>query len=321
MRGLIDLAVRRRVSVIMASIALVAFGLVGYQRLTVELFPDITYPSITVQTDFPDTAPQEVETLVSRPIEEVVGVLEGLRTVRSVSRPGVSEVTLDFDWGTDMDVLSMEVREKLDRLILPEGCEDPIVLRFDPALDPIQISAANMNPRQLKQDFETLPGVASAQIRGGLEPEVRIEVDQERLAALGIPLDQIRQIVGVSNVNIPGGALRGAQSQYLVRTINEFDTVEEIGELVVAQVEGAAVRLRDVAQVIRDCSRDSDRVNPSRSTSTRKGTPTPSRWLARCRRASPTGRTANCLEEWNCRCSSINRDSSRKPYPRCATPP
>lgn len=259
MRGLVDLAVRRRVSVIMASVAVVAFGLVGYQRLTVELFPDITYPSITVQTDFPDTAPQEVETLVSRPIEEVVGVLQGLRTVRSVSRPGVSEVTLDFDWGSDMDMLSMEVREKLDRLILPEGCDDPIVLRFDPALDPIvrlaihgegELTAMRrLAERQLKQDFETLPGVASAQIRGGLEPEVRIEVDQERLAALDIPLAQVRQIVGVSNVNIPGGALRGAQSQYLVRTINEFESVEEIGDLVVAQVEGAAVRLRDVAEV------------------------------------------------------------------------
>ena len=93
MRGLVDLAVRRRVSVVMAALAVTAFGVVGYQRLSVELFPDITYPSLTVQTDFPDTAPQEVETLVSRPVEEAVGVLRGLKTVRSISRPGVSEVT------------------------------------------------------------------------------------------------------------------------------------------------------------------------------------------------------------------------------------
>jgi hydrophobic/amphiphilic exporter-1 (mainly G- bacteria), HAE1 family len=259
MRALVELAVHRRVSVFMAALAVIAFGTVGYQRLTVELFPDISYPSITVQTDFPDTAPQEVETLVSRPIEEVVGVLQGLRTVRSVSRPGVSEVTLDFDWGSDMDQLSMEVREKLDRLILPEGTQDPIVLRFDPALDPIVRMALygegsltalrRLADRQLKQDFETLEGVASAQIRGGFEPEVQIEVNQERLAALGIPLDVLRQVVGVSNVNIPGGALRSAQSQYLVRTINEFDSVEEIGDLIISQVEGAPVRLRDVATV------------------------------------------------------------------------
>ncbi len=269
MRGLVEVAVRRRVSVFMTALAVIAFGVVGYQRLTVELFPDISYPSITIQTDFPDTAPQEVETLVSRPVEEVVGVLQGLRTVRSVSRPGVSEVTLDFDWGSDMDQLSMEVREKLDRLILPEGTEDPIVLRFDPALDPIVRLALHgegsltalrrLADRQLKQDFETLEGVASAQVRGGYEPEVQIEVDQERLAALGIPLETLRQVVGVSNVNIPGGALRGAQSQYLVRTINEFESVEEIGNLIVRQVDGAAVRLRDVATV-RMATADRDEI-------------------------------------------------------------
>ena len=98
MRGFVDLAVRRRVSVLMTSLAVAAFGIVGYQRLALELFPDITYPSLTVQTDLADAAPQEVENLVTRPVEEAVGVLRGLETIHSVSRPGVSEVTLEFDW-------------------------------------------------------------------------------------------------------------------------------------------------------------------------------------------------------------------------------
>jgi HAE1 family hydrophobic/amphiphilic exporter-1 len=119
MRGFIAFAVRRRVTVVMMALAVTAFGFVGYQRLPLELFPDIAYPSITVQTNFPDTAPQEVENLVTRPVEEAVGVLRGLQTIHSVSRPGVSEVTLEFAWDSDMDMLSMEVREKLDRLILP----------------------------------------------------------------------------------------------------------------------------------------------------------------------------------------------------------
>ena len=137
MRGIVSLAVRRRVSVVMTAMAVIAFGLVGYSRLSLELFPDITYPSITVQTEFPDTAPQEVENLVTRPVEEAVGVLRGLQTIHSVSRAGISEVTLEFEWGADMDLLSMEVREKLDRLIMPEEATDPVVLRFDPSLDPI----------------------------------------------------------------------------------------------------------------------------------------------------------------------------------------
>ncbi|RLA07610.1 MAG: AcrB/AcrD/AcrF family protein, partial [Gammaproteobacteria bacterium] len=235
MRDFVDLAVRRRVSVVMAALAVIAFGVVGYNRLALELFPDITYPSITVQTEFPDTAPQEVENLVTRPVEEAVGVLRGLQTVHSVSRAGISEVTLEFEWGSDMDRLAMEVREKLDRLILPAETTDPVVLRFDPSLDPI-IRLALSGPavaadlqamrrlaeKQIKQDLETVKGVAAAQIKGGLEEEIQIDIDQNRLAALGITLDQVRQVVGVSNVNLPGGALRGKDSQFLIRTINEF---------------------------------------------------------------------------------------------------
>ncbi|RKZ12869.1 AcrB/AcrD/AcrF family protein, partial [bacterium] len=259
MRDLVSLAVRRRVSVIMSALAVVAFGAVAYQRLAIELFPDITHPSITVQTDFEDTAPQEIETLISRPVEEAVGVLRGLKTIRSVSRPGVSEVTLEFEWGSDIDLLSMEVREKLDRLILPEGSDDPIILRFDPSLEPVVrlalhgegslVTMRRLAEKQIKQDFETLGGVAAAEIKGGLEDEVQIEVNQERLAALNIPIARIEQVVGVSNVNLPGGALRGQTNQYLVRTINEFDNVEEIGDLIIAMNEAAAVRLRDVATV------------------------------------------------------------------------
>ncbi|MCK9994684.1 MAG: efflux RND transporter permease subunit [Candidatus Krumholzibacteria bacterium] len=259
MRGIVSLAVRRRVSVVMTALAVIAFGLVGYNRLSLELFPDITYPSITVQTEFPDTAPQEVENLVTRPVEEAVGVLRGLQTIHSVSRAGISEVTLEFEWGADMDLLSMEVREKLDRLIMPEEATDPVVLRFDPSLDPIiRLALAGdddlttlrrLADRQIKQDFETVKGVAAAGIKGGLEEEIQIEVDQERLAALGITIDRIRQVVGVSNVNLPGGALRGPDSQYLIRTLNEFQDVEEIADLIIVHADGASVRLGDVATV------------------------------------------------------------------------
>ncbi len=259
MRGLVELAVRRRVSVVMTALAVIAFGVVGYNRLSLELFPDISYPSVTIQTDFPDTAPQEVENLVTRPIEEAVGVLRGLQTIHSVSRAGVSEVTLEFEWGSDMDMLSLEVREKLDRLILPEDATDPVVLRFDPSLDPIMrlalaggddlMALRRLADKQVKQDFETVAGVAAAQIKGGLEEEIQIEVDQNRLAALGITLDQVRQVVGVGNVNLPGGALRGRDSQFLIRTVNEFDDVDEIRDLIIRQQEGAVVRLGEVATV------------------------------------------------------------------------
>ena len=259
MKSLVALAVRRRVTVLMCALAMAAFGVVGYQRLPLDLLPDISYPSLTVQTDFPDTAPAEVENLVTRPVEEAVGVLRGLRTVHSVSRPGVSEVTLEFDWGSDMDLLLLDVREKLDRLILPEDAEDPVVLRFDPSLDPIfrialggtgnLTESRRLADRRLKQAFESLKGVASARIKGGLEEEIHVDVDQERLSALGIPLERIQQVVGVSNVNLPGGSLRGADTQYLIRTVNEYTSVEEIGGLVLSAAGASQIRVRDVAEV------------------------------------------------------------------------
>ncbi len=259
MRSLVALAVRRRVTVLMCALALAAFGVVGYQRLPLDLLPDISYPSLTVQTDFPDTAPAEVENLVTRPVEEAVGVLRGLRTVHSVSRPGVSEVTLEFDWGADMDLLLLDVREKLDRLILPVEAEDPIVLRFDPSLDPILrialggtgnlTESRRLADRRLKQAFESITGVASARIKGGLEEEIHIEVDQERLAALGIPLERVRQVVAVSNINLPGGSLRGTDTQFLIRTVNEYTSVEEIGGLVLSAAGPSQIRVRDIAEV------------------------------------------------------------------------
>ncbi|MBD3221023.1 MMPL family transporter [bacterium] len=261
MRGIIGLSVRRPVTVIMAAIAVVAFGWVALQRLPLELLPDISYPSLVIQTEFPDTAPQEVENLVTRPIEEAVGVLRGLDTIHSVSRAGISEVTLEFAWGSDMGMLSLELREKLDRLILPEGTLDPLVLRYDPSLDPIVRLAFSgeedltilrrIADRRLKPDLETVPGIASAQVKGGLEEEIQVSVDQERLAALDVPLQMVRDVVGAGNLNLPGGALRGRDQQFLVRTVNEYQSPEEIAKLVVTRREGRAVRVGDVAEVVR----------------------------------------------------------------------
>lgn len=261
MRPVVAFAVRRRVTVLMVALAAAAFGIVGYQRLALDLLPDISYPSLTVQTEFPDTAPAEVENLITRPIEESLGVCKGLRTIHSVSRSGVSEVTLEFEWDADMDLLVMDVREKLDRLVLPEEAEDPIVLRFDPSLDPIlRLALSGPLPltelrqiadRKVKQEFETIPGIAAARVKGGLEEEIQIEVHQDRLAALAIPLERVREVVGGSNVNLPGGSLQDEESRYLIRTVNEYDSVEEIGDLIVREEAGAVVRMRDVAEVRR----------------------------------------------------------------------
>ncbi|MCA9750726.1 MAG: efflux RND transporter permease subunit, partial [Gemmatimonadetes bacterium] len=258
-RALVTFAVRRRVTVVMIGLAVAAFGFVGLSRLSVDLLPDISYPSLTVQTEFPDTAPGEVENLVTRPVEEAVGVLRGLQEIHSVTRTGRSEVTLQFAWGADMDDLAMEVREKLDRLVLPEETEAPVVLRYDPALDPILRLALTgsddltllrrVAEKEVKQDLETRDGVAAAIVKGGEEEEILIDIDQGKLASLGITPERLGQVLAGSNINRPGGSLESIESQYLVRTLNEFDSIEEIREIAINPVGTAPVRLADVATV------------------------------------------------------------------------
>ena len=135
--GPIAFSLKRRVTVVMCAVALVVFGVVAFNRLPINLLPDISYPSLTVETKLPGAAPSEVETLVTRPLEEIVGVVSGVQRLTSVSRPGLSQVTLEFGWGRNMDFASIDVREKLDQIVLPREAEKPSLLRFDPANDPI----------------------------------------------------------------------------------------------------------------------------------------------------------------------------------------
>lgn len=261
MRSMIDYAVRHRITVLMVTSAAVLFGVVSLERMPVQLLPEVTYPTLTVQTELPDSAPGEVENLVTRPLEESIGVVPGLRRMTSVSRPGVSEILLEFGWGTDMDFAALDVREKMDLVFLPERAEAPVVLRFDPALDPVVrvglsggqnlISLRHVAEEVLKKELESLDGVAAAKVQGGLQEEIHVEIDEQRLARLGVPISAVTTAVGAENVNAAGGRLRDRESQFLVRTLNEFEGPEDVAETVVFREGDRVVRLRDVAEVER----------------------------------------------------------------------
>ena len=137
MRRLIEIATERRVTIVMFTVAIVLFGMVSLSRLKVNLLPDISYPTVTVRTELTGAAPVDIENLLTKPIEESVGVIRNVRQVRSVSRSGQSDVTLEFLWGTDMDVAGVDVREKVDILDLPLEAGRPLLLRFDPSSEPI----------------------------------------------------------------------------------------------------------------------------------------------------------------------------------------
>ncbi|MFQ5639577.1 MAG: efflux RND transporter permease subunit, partial [bacterium] len=134
---IIDLSIRRRVTISMVTLAIVIFGFVAFNRLEVTLLPDLSYPTLTVRTEYPGAAPVEVENLISKPVEEALGVVKNLIDVHSISRSGQSDVILEFEWGTNMDYAGLDVREKLDAINLPLEVKKPLVLRFDPSLEPI----------------------------------------------------------------------------------------------------------------------------------------------------------------------------------------
>jgi len=245
----------------MATLAVTVFGYLSARKLPVELLPDVSYPTLTVQTAYPDAAPISVEQFVTRPIEEAVGVIPGVRDLRSTSRAGFSEVILEFEWGEDMDFASIDVREKIGLVDLPREADTPRVLRFDPSLDPIiRLAFTGSRPlddlrqfaeRWVKPRLEAIRGVAAAKVRGGLDPEVQIEVDTDRLAALGITLSELASALQAENVNYPGGTLKDWGAVYLVRTLHEFEDLDQIRRTVVRETEGGRVRVEDVAEVRR----------------------------------------------------------------------
>ncbi|MEM7351721.1 MAG: efflux RND transporter permease subunit [Acidobacteriota bacterium] len=258
---LVDVSIRRPVTVFIAAVAAVVFGVVAFGELATDLLPDITYPSLTVRTTYEGAAPIEVESLVTRPVENAVGVVQNLVRVSSSSRPEVSEVTLEFAWGTAMDFAALDVRERLDLLRLPLETEPSVLLRYDPSLDPILrigvtggsdlVRLRQVTEERIQRPLERIEGVAAAQVEGGLEEEFQVLFDERRLANLGLGVDTLISRLGQENVNLTGGRLRDGQTEYLVRTVGELRRPEELRELVIDAGRGAIVRLEEVAEVSR----------------------------------------------------------------------
>ena len=268
MRRLIAAVVVHPVTTTMVMIAIVVFGVVAALRLPVELLPDLSYPTITVRTEFEDAAPAEIEELITRPIEERVGAVPGIVRVESSSREGISEVALDFAWGNPIDRAMADVREKLDRVRLPTTAQRPVVLRYDPASEPIlrlalrspihgdlsddDLATLRTNAdKRVKRQLEKIAGVAAVEIHGGQEQEVLVELLPDRLAALGLTTDDIANAIRSSNVNRAGGAVTEKNNRFLIRTMHEARSAEELAATVVRSEGGADLYLRDVAHVRR----------------------------------------------------------------------
>jgi HAE1 family hydrophobic/amphiphilic exporter-1 len=258
---IVDFSTRRPVTVAVFALAAIVFGLVAFRDLAVDLLPDIAYPSLTIRTELEGAAPSEIETLLTRPIENAVGVVNGVVSVRSSSRADISEVTLEFGWGTNMDFAALDVRERLDILELPDEATRPILLRYDPSLDPVMrigltgdedlIRLRLIGEREVKRLLERVDGVAAALVAGGLEEEIQVEIDERRVANLGLTADQVVSRLAQENVNLTGGRLEEGQAEYTVRTINEIERARDLDQIIVDSNGPGVVRLADVARIVR----------------------------------------------------------------------
>jgi HAE1 family hydrophobic/amphiphilic exporter-1 len=250
----------------MAFLIIVGFGLYSLSQLQLDLYPDVQFPTVVVLTNYSGASPEDIETLISRPIEGAVASAKDAEEIRSTSKQGVSLVEVKFDWGKDMDVAETDVRRRLELIkgFLPEDADEPVVFAFDPSLQPVVLmmitgpypldELRRIAENDLEPRIARLPGIAMADIAGGLEREIRVELDPMKIAAFGLDVNAVVGAVYRENTQVPGGAMQQGTLDFTIQTEGKYKTVEQIGEVVVGVKNGASgipgpVRLKEVAQV------------------------------------------------------------------------
>ncbi|MBK9001167.1 MAG: efflux RND transporter permease subunit [Myxococcales bacterium] len=261
MKGLIQTAVLRPVGVAIIYLAIVMLGLVGFRQLAVDLLPDVDVPRISITTQYEGVSPEEIETLVTRPIEQATSTIEGVERLEATSSEGLSRVQLQFAWGVPLDQALDDVRVAIDRVraALPEGATQPNVHKFDLSSVPVAFLGltGTGDPRRLKylaedelsRALERVPGVASVDVQGGRDREIRVALDGARLSALGISATQVAAALARENRTVSAGDMRDGGRDVVVRTAGEFESLDDIAGVVVAARDANPILVRDLGKV------------------------------------------------------------------------
>lgn len=255
-------SIRRPVMVSMIFIIFIILGAISFALLPIDLFPDVDLPIVMVVAGYKGAGPSEIESMVAKPLENALAATKNLKNIYSYSLEEACVIMAEFDWGSDMDVAGADVREQVDMLrsILPEGVESPSVIKFDPSMMPIMflgVSGEDRTPSELRHyteeiiqpRMERLDGVAAAFPIGGLEREIKVDIDRTRLEALGFSLDQVIAAIGASNMDLAAGHLKFAQKDFLVRTTGQFTHPSQLENVVISNHQGVPIRLKDVATI------------------------------------------------------------------------
>lgn len=256
-----NLAIHRRVLMTVIILIMVLMGSVAYLRLPVNLFPQVEFPFITVSTVYSGAGPREIETLISKPLEEELSTTEGLKHIRSISREGVSLVMVEFELDQDVDVAAADVRDKVALVEpdLPDGAEKPLIQKFDINDEPIMRLAVTgdrpardlylMAENTIVPELARIRGVANAEIVGGEEREILLSLDRQRLQAQRLTPGDIARAVAAANLELPSGHITQLRTEYTVRLLGKIEEVEGIADLKVPGPGGEDVRIGDLGRV------------------------------------------------------------------------
>ena len=260
--NIISTLIKRPAFTLMLVLVLVVFGLQAFPKLGVDLNPDVDLPVVSITATMTGASPQEIETLLTKPIEDAVSSLSGIKTLSSTSREGRSQTTIEFEYGTDSKLAANEVREKVAaaRKKLPDDIDEPIVQRFDLSAQAIGIYSLTSDKRSvgeirkiandiIKDELQRLDGVAEVNVYGASEREIHIEIDANKLSEYNLSIGQIMNAVNNQNINAPGGSVTENGRKVSVRAIGKYKSIEDIKNLVVANIDGKMIRLYDVAEV------------------------------------------------------------------------
>jgi HAE1 family hydrophobic/amphiphilic exporter-1 len=260
--ALYDTSIRRPVATAMAFLVVIVVGIVSFRYLPVDLLPEIEFPRVTVYTNYPNVGPEEIEKIITDPVANAVSGVPNVERMTSSSDEGGSRVSLEFAQGVNLDAATNDVRAALDRIRddLPVEAEPPGIWKFDPNSQEIvsiavessrdMESLTRLMERDLSKRFEQIPGVGTLNIQGGIYRQVRVNIDRDRLKAYDMAASQVEQAISQSNVTLPGGNVKEGLNDLYVRTQGEYESLDQIRNTVVAMVDGAPVRVKDVAEVV-----------------------------------------------------------------------
>ena len=279
MQKLAEICIRRPVFATMIVLSLVVVGAAGFFRLGVDRFPAVDLPTVSVRVGLPGGAPEEVESLITQQVEEVINTVDGITELRSISGQGSSIVIATFDLDRDLESAAQDVRDRVSTLgrRLPEDATPPVVQKFDNDSTPV-VTIALTGDRSIREltelgdkvarpQLERVGGVGEVRVVGGLDRAINVWIDAERLAAYQISISQIRQALERQNADVPGGNVTTGKEELTLRTLGRFTDPRQFGDLVIANVNGSPIKLRDVGRV-------EDGTKEQRSFSRLNGVPT-----------------------------------------------